>query len=346
MSRIRCIVRWDRGCLSRSIALRGCDGNAGSVIDLSTSAIVAARPPKNSVDVRRPYAYLVEQEPTAGGEVVDVATIFLTNRECPWRCLMCDLWKNTIAEPTPEGAIPEQIDFALERLGPARHIKLYNSGNFFDAHAIRPQDHRAIAQRVHAFDRVIVENHPKLCDEACSRFRDACGVELEVAMGLETVHPDLLPRLNKGMTLDDFARAVDFLLASCISVRAFILLRPPFLTESEGIEWAIQSLEYAFSLGVACCAVIPTRGGNGILERLSAAGQFTPPSIRSLEHVLEHGLSLGGGLVLADLWDIERFYDCARCGPRRAARLAEMNLTQRVLPAVTCECCNRTTAAI
>src|SRR5579872_3248975 len=134
--------------------------------DISTKAILQARPPKNAVDVSRPYAFLLERECSASGEVVDVATIFLTNRECPWRCLMCDLWKNTTDETVPLGAIPQQIDYALERLGPARQIKLYNSGNFFDAHAIPPADHQAIARRVGRFERVIVENHPKLCGDA------------------------------------------------------------------------------------------------------------------------------------------------------------------------------------
>lgn len=309
------------------------------MIQVSTQAILVARPPKNAVDPRRPYAFLVEQEPAAGGTVVDVATVFLTNRECPWRCLMCDLWKNTTDDSVPHGAIPEQIDYALSRLPAARHIKLYNSGNFFDVQAVPRGDHQAIAERVRHFERIIVENHPKLCGDACLRFRDLCGRPLEVAMGLETIHPEVLPGLNKGMTLDDFARAVDFLLCGGISVRAFILLRPPFLSEDEGVEWAIKSLEYAFSLGVGCCAVIPTRGGNGVLAELTKQGLFASPSIRSLEQVLEHGLSLGRGLVLADLWDIERFYDCDECGPRRAARLAEMNLKQRLLPAVDCVHC-------
>ena len=35
---------------------------------------------------------------------------------------------------------------------------------------------------------------------------------LEIAMGLETVHPEVLRRLNKRMTLDDFERATTFLL--------------------------------------------------------------------------------------------------------------------------------------
>ncbi|HWB11161.1 MAG TPA: radical SAM protein [Pirellulales bacterium] len=311
----------------------------GRSIDISTRAILAARPPKNAVDAARPYAFFVERERSEEGEVVDVATLFLTNRECPWRCLMCDLWKNTTDEPVPAGAIPQQVDYALERLPPARQIKLYNSGNFFDGQAIRPADHQAIAGRVSRFERVVVENHPKLVSESCARFRDACATTLEIAMGLETVHPEMLPRLNKGMTLDDFARSVEFLLKHEIAVRAFILLRPPFLSEEEGLEWAIKSVDYAFSLGVGCCSVIPTRVGNGIMEQLSQEGLFSPPTIRSLERVLDYGLSLARGRVFADLWDIERFYDCAACGPQRAERIAAMNLSQQSEPEVNCSRC-------
>ena len=107
----------------------------------SESEVFAARGPKNRVDPQLPWAALVEPERTASGQIVEVATIFLTNRECPFRCLMCDLWKNTTDEPVPAGAIPAQIDHALARLPPAQHIKLYNSGNFFDPLAIPPGDH-------------------------------------------------------------------------------------------------------------------------------------------------------------------------------------------------------------
>jgi hypothetical protein len=221
----------------------------------------------------------------------------------------------------------------------ARHVKLYNSGNFFDARAIPPADHAAIAQRVARFDTVIVENHPKLCVPACLVFRDLVDTRLEVALGLETVHPAVLPRLEKGMTLDDFARAVEFLLRAGIAVRAFVLLRPPYLSEAEGIEWAVRSLEYAFALGVGCCSVIPTRGGNGAMERLQAAGEFSPPRLRSLELTLEAGLALGGGRVFADLWDAARFSDCSACGPARIERMRVMNLTQRPPPPVACGEC-------
>src|SRR6267154_2465291 len=99
---------------------------------LDERLILASRGPKYPVDPHLPVAFFVEQEPAAEGPVDDVATILLANRECPFRCLFCDLWKYTTDERVPAGAIPRQIEQALARLPPARHIKLYNSGNFFD----------------------------------------------------------------------------------------------------------------------------------------------------------------------------------------------------------------------
>src|SRR5262249_25403062 len=75
--------------------------------------ILAQRGRRNPLDPAKPYGFLVEEERAESGEIVSVATIFLTNRECPWRCLMCDLWKNTLTETVPAGAIPAQIDYAL-----------------------------------------------------------------------------------------------------------------------------------------------------------------------------------------------------------------------------------------
>ncbi len=304
----------------------------------SDAEIVAARPEKAAVDPAEPYAYLVEPERTARGTVEDVATIFLTNRECPFRCLMCDLWKHTTDETVPDGAIPAQIDFALDRLAPAPHIKLYNSGNFFDRKAIPPSDYEPIAARVTGFETVIIENHPKLCGDACVTFRDMIDGQLEIALGLETAHPTVLDRLNKRMTRDDFKRAVAFLRERDIDVRTFILLRPPFMSEEEGVEWALRSIEFAFDAGVQCCSLVPTRAGNGIMQRLAADGHFAPPSMASIETALEEGLQLGGGRVFMDLWDLERFADCERCLDARRDRLRRMNFTQQPLPPVTCSC--------
>src|ERR1700761_5536840 len=78
--------------------------------------VVGRRSERNSQDAQRPYSFFVEEERSAAGSIVPVATVFLTNKECPWRCVMCDLWRNTLTTTVPGGAIPQQIDFALDKL--------------------------------------------------------------------------------------------------------------------------------------------------------------------------------------------------------------------------------------
>ena len=304
----------------------------------SDDEILTERSAKNSVNDAEPYAYLVEPEMAHDGIVEDVATLFLTNRECPFRCLMCDLWKNTLDNPIAPGRILDQIDFALERLPQAASIKLYNSGNFFDAKAIPPSDHESIANRIRDFRSVIVENHPRLTNSNCLRFRDQIETRFEIAMGLETVHPEVLPLLNKQMTVADFANATRLLVNEGIAVRAFILLRPPFLSEEEGIEWALKSIRQAFDMGVTCCSVVPTRPGNGLLDQMLVQGSFARPTIRSMEHVMDELLPSDCGRVFMDLWDVEQFYNCQKCGPARRERLRKMNLTQQPQPTVQCSC--------
>ena len=303
--------------------------------------ILSKRGKKNAVNPRKPYAWLVEKERTASGIIEDTAIIFLTNRECPFHCLMCDLWKNTTDVSVPAGAIPEQIEWALEQLPAARTLKLYNSGSFFDERAIPEEDYKSIASLVKNFETVIVESHPRLINEKCLIFRDMLKPDLQIALGLETVHTEVLRKLNKQMTLEDFRNSVSYLTQHGIMSRAFILLRPPFLSESEGIFWAEQSIDFAFSAGVECCTVIPVRAGNGAMDLLMGKNYFAQPDIRSLETVLEYGIRLNSGRVFADVWDLDMFSGCKKCIDKRTNRLITLNLSQKITSPVRCTCSSK-----
>ena len=311
--------------------------------------VESRRGPRNVVDLSRPVACFIEEEPAETHEVEAGATILLTSRECPWRCLYCDLWKNTVEHPLAAALIPRQLDWALNQLQsqrdenapPLRWIKLYNSGSFFDAGAIPIEDYAAIAERVRGFGRVIVECHPALVGPRTIPFRDMIFPKrLEVAMGLETAHPAVLGRLNKGMTLKDFARAARFLAENGMGLRVFIIVQPPFMpNEAEALHWAQRSLDFAFDCGAATAVLIPARGGNGALEELAQAGNFSPPGLATLEAAADYGHQLRRGRVLADLWDLDRLAGCPDCFALRAARLGRMNLSQRSEAAVVCRSC-------
>jgi archaeosine synthase beta-subunit len=301
--------------------------------------ILERRPARETLDPQKPQLFFVEQELSAAGEILLVATIFLTNRECPWRCVMCDLWRGTLTTSVPPGAIPAQIDFALSQLPPARVLKLYNSGSFFDFRAIPIEDHPAIAGRATNVERLIVENHPALVNDDCLRFRDRLKCSLEIAMGLETVHPDILPKLNKRMTLEQFSTAATFLRTHDIDLRVFVLVQPPFIQSHEAAIWAQRSVDFAFDCGATAVTLIPTRGGNGALEALAANEQFSPPRLETLEASFRYGLGLKRGRVFADLWDAERIPCCPVCRIARISRLHQMNLSQINLGPARCNSC-------
>ena len=304
----------------------------GLVID--DKWILSKRGSKNLVDPLKPYAFLVEKERTASGKIEDIAVIFLTNPECPFHCLMCDLWKNTTDAPVPEGSIPAQIEYALERLPRVNHIKLYNSGSFFDTRAIPAQDIKRIASIISGFETVIVESHPSFIGESCIAFKKMLKGRLEVAIGLEIADQELLTSLNKKMSLQKFTGSVSFLRENDIASRAFVLLRPPFLTENEGVSMAEKTIDFAFDSGVECCTIIPVRAGNGAMEELMNFNQFTPPSIQSLEKVLEYGIRQNRGRVFADTWDLHLFSKCDNCLDSRISRITEMNLSQEIMPEI------------
>jgi radical SAM enzyme (TIGR01210 family) len=302
-----------------------------------------SRPSKETVDPERPLGVSLERERLPGGGSSLWLTVFLAGAECPFTCVFCDLWRHTLDSPTPEGALTRQLEEALASRGAeeASGVKLYNASNFFDSRAVPVADLRRIARRVERFERVTVECHPRLIGDACFDFADRISGRLQVAMGLETIHTGSLARLNKGMDLNDFARATQSLVSRGIGVRAFVLLGGLFYGGSEAVEWALRSAEWALERGVEVVSIIPLRGGEGEMERLADRGDFEPPRLEQLEEVLERADREPPGLVLADLWDAERLIRCRECGPQRIERLRRINLTGRIEPPARCGRCGR-----
>ncbi len=307
--------------------------------------IERARPARQIVDPQRAQACWIEDEADGQGNVVPVATILLTVSECPWRCAMCDLWKNTLTQPTPRGAVPRQIAAALAALPrPARWLKLYNAGSFFDAKSIPPGDVAEIARMCQPFQRVIVENHPRLCNERAYDFQQSLSAQLEIALGIETLQTGMLRRLQKGMNRDCIDRAIDFLSRGQIDTRAFVLIRPPWTQDDEAVRWTQLTLRHLFRRGVRHASLIPVRGGNGWLDHLAVAGEFTPPTPRAVERAADLAIRMQPrGVVTVDLWDWPPQESCPHCAEVRRERLTRLNLTQRPVPTVNCAACAKGT---
>lgn len=316
----------------------------------------ALRPAKSQVDPWRPIASLVESERLVDGRTAPTVTVFLAGAECPFTCVFCDLWRHTLEHPTPVGALPAQLRIALAETAselPAERysdtwLKLYNASNFFDPRAVPTADLDELAELSSPFGRLVVECHPKLVGEECFQLGARLDKRLQVAMGLETVHPEASRRLGKHSTPEDFAAAAEALRARDLGVRAFVLVGALFLPREETIEWAVRSAAYAWQAGAEHVTLIPLRQGNGELDRLAAAGEFQPPRLSDLEAALARSLerSPRHTVVTADLWDLELLATCQQCFAARQQRLEHANTTGQWCRLPACDHCGDLTGEL
>ena len=299
------------------------------------------RPPKPHVDPYRAHGSLLEQERRPDGTLERALTVFLAGAECPFTCSFCDLWRWTIDGATPNGAIPTQLETVLgDHGGPLPdRIKLYNASNFFDRRAVPPTDLPRIASLVEPFAAVTVESHASTIGKATLAFARLLRGRLEVAMGLETIHPVAAKALNKRLDLTRFDDAARLLSAAAIDLRVFVLLGAPHVPEDESVVWTVRTVAYAAERGAAVVSIIPVRGGNGELERLRSAGAFTPPALRQLEAALDECVAFDGVVVTADLWDVEKLPACGDCRAQRVERMRQINLSGESPVPVLCATC-------
>ena len=303
--------------------------------------IRSLRPPKAQVDPYTAHGSLLEDERRPGGRIERALTVFLSGAECPFTCSFCDLWRFTIDGPTPPGALTRQLEKVLESVDrplPDR-LKLYNASNFFDERAVPSEDLAGIARLAAPFAAVTVESHASTIGPKTLAFAQRIPGRLEVAVGLETIHPVAAAQLNKRLDLARFDRAADFLSENGIDLRAFVLLGTPHVPVAESVAWSVRAVEYAAERGASIVSIIPVRGGNGEIERLQALGEFTPPTLLQLEDALDQCSHIKTAVVTVDTWDLEQLPVCEHCRAERIERLRRQNQSGGVLPRIACRAC-------
>ena len=303
--------------------------------------IRSLRPPKVHVDASRTHGSLLEDERRPDGRTERTLTVFLAGAECAFTCSFCDLWRWTVDGPTPPGALIRQLESVIEGLPvpvPDR-LKLYNASNFFDKRAVPPADLPGIATMASPFAAVTVESHANTIGPGTLAFARLIRGRLEVAMGLETVHPAASSQLNKRLDLGRFDRAARFLSINGIDLRVFVLLGVPHIPAGESVAWTVRSVEYAVERGASVVSIIPVRGGNGELERLQSIGEFRPPTLSELEDAMDGCLQFTSTVIAADLLDAGELPACESCRSERIGRLRRLNATGCAEARIACAVC-------
>ncbi|MCI4347664.1 MAG: TIGR01210 family radical SAM protein, partial [Thermoplasmata archaeon] len=163
--------------------------------------------------------------------------------------------------------------------------------------------------------------------------------------GLESAQPEILQRfVNKGSPPSEYFAAAERLRSYRVRAKAYLLLKPPYLTEREAIEDVVTSVRQAGPRFDAL-SINPVHIQNGtVVEWLYRRGRYRPPWLWSLAEVMrrasaDRGASrlvtfpTAGGLARGP-------HNCGSCDASVLAALEEASLSQRFegLDGLRCDC--------
>ncbi len=290
--------------------------------------------------VMKPVAVWIEKE-RLDDRIVKCLTVILRSRGCYWnRCLMCGYKKDTSKDVTLNDLI-EQLKFALRKMNGAEVVKIFTSGSFLDSNEI-PREFRSFVYNSLAgkVKKLIIESRPEFVNKETVEELSSLDFETEVGIGLETADDFIREHcINKGFKFEDFKRAARLLKSYGVRVKAYLLLKPPFLSEGEAIRDVIRSIKAVKDL-VDVVSVNPVNvQSNTYVERLWLKRLYRPPWLWSAVEVLKdtdveticdpvaYGKSRGP-------------HNCGRCDREVAKAIRDFSLTQNpsVFDGLSCSC--------
>ncbi len=209
---------------------------------------------------------------------------------------MCSYILDGSREPVPADKLIQQFDEAAKSLdsetGPLS-VKVYTSGSFLDSEEVPTSARDEILRVIAADDRVsevVLESRPQfVTDDRMTNVQSILGErQVEIGIGLESSN-DAIRTLcvNKGFETKDFERAVKIAGSNGIGVRAYVLLKPPFLTERDALLDAKRTIMDAAKMDVTTISVNPVNvQKHTLVERMWSVGLYRPPWLWSLIDVL------------------------------------------------------------
>jgi archaeosine synthase beta-subunit len=306
--------------------------------------------PAAPADARRYVNQWVERE-AIGTEPVPAFVLILRTRGCYWAdekgCSMCGYAKDTLGRSASPEELAEQLEHALSRYRGEPYVKVYTSGSFLDDREVDPASR---VRLVTAFSgrarRLLFETLPEFAvEERLGPLRTAFAGELEIALGLESTDPTVLGKyVHKNAPPKEYLAAGDRVRALGLRAKAYLLLKPPYLTEAESIRDVTRSVAEA-APHFDALSVNPVHIQNGtVVEWLFRRGRYRPPWLWSVVETLRAGAAVRAGRRLVSFPTAGGLprgpHNCGRCDTAVLAAIEDASLRQEFdgLAALACDC--------
>ncbi|HII07353.1 MAG TPA: archaeosine biosynthesis radical SAM protein RaSEA [Methanotrichaceae archaeon] len=266
------------------------------------------------------------------GEPVGCLTIILRTRGCRWRqCTMCGYASE--GAPATEEDLMVQFRAATKDLSSEDQVvKIYTSGSFLDPAEVPESVSSQILDGLAAagVEKLVIESRPEYVTR--ERVEDSVSrIRTEVATGLET-SSDLIRdhSIRKGFSFEEFKAAANTVRIGGGSVKTYLLLKPPFLSEGVAISDALRSARDAAPFSDVLSLNLSNIQRGTLMERMWIRGDYRPPWLWSAVEVLKTVTSIPIVCDPVAAGARRGPHNCGRCDEAIEKAIREHALTQDV----------------
>lgn len=285
------------------------------------------------------------------GKPITTLTVIFQTTGCRWNnCTMCGYVYDSARKPPSHDDLIKQFEHAMSRCRDEEFmVKIFTSGSFFDDNEIPEATRKEMLSKLCSDKRVkkvIAETRPEYVTH--ERIKDAVsalGKKLEVAIGIET-SSDLIRKdsINKGFSFSDFTRAGETAKKEGVTVKAYLLLKPLFLSERLAIDDMIRSIDDASQVAGTISLNLCNVQKGTLVDDMFERRDYRPPWLWSAVEVLKMGKDSHPDVVIMSdpvgAGSARGPHNCGKCDKDVAEAIRIFSVSQDigVFSSLDCEC--------
>lgn len=312
------------------------------------------------ININKPcdVAFTKELSHHSGKTVQKMQIIFVAqgcvkalSKEAP--CTMCGfINESNFGKYVLPKDLMHQFDYAVKQKGFKKSsiVTLLNSGSIFPEMEFPKVAREYIFKKLNGYahiKEVLTESRPEFVNEKVIKETKELlkNKKVELSFGLEAATDIVRDQfINKGFSKKDFEKAVKIAHKYKIDTHCYVLLKPPFLTESEAIDEAVKTIKYCFKKGVFGVTLMPCGvQKNTLTEFLYKNNEYRPPWLWSVIEVIRK--TKNDGYVRLDTREenvqhLSDPHNCSKCNVKVVKAFDKYNIKHdlEVFDKLDCEC--------
>ncbi len=282
------------------------------------------------------------------GKPIRSNTIIFRTKGCYWAqkggCAMCGYTYDAAVTPPTYEDIMAQYHSVENRID-GSVVKLFTSGSFLDKGEVSERARDEILSGLSGkASKVIVETRPEfVTDKTMGDALRSIG-RLEIAVGLETSSDRIrIECINKNFLFKDFVRASETAKRHGVTTKAYLLLKPPFISERDALEDIVRSvLDAAPCAGTISINLCNVQGGT-IVDELFRGRAYRPPWLWTIVEAIRRVHGKTSSVIMSDplaAGSARGPHNCYQCDAAFADAIRKYSLTQDIaaFDGLKCDC--------